>query len=113
MGLESDRQEGLSDPPRGLDAVAPRWLKGLCAPDSHPRKRAIETNVYRTATGVVLSFARRVSGWVLTAGEGRGWGFLSPYVVDEITPNGIALSHSGVIEAVCPEGDSHFIPFKG
>lgn len=25
MGLESDRQEGLSDPPRGLDAVAPRW----------------------------------------------------------------------------------------
>lgn len=28
MGQESERQEGLSDPPRGLDAVAPRWPDG-------------------------------------------------------------------------------------
>lgn len=106
-GLAMDERAGVAY------AVCPRWLKSVIHHEAHPRKRVIETKVYRTAAGLVLPWVRRVAAWVVTAGEAVGWAFFSPYVVENISPNGIALSHSGVIEAVCPEGDSYFIPCKG
>ena len=106
---------GLSMAERGGVAYAtcPRWLKSLVHPDSYPRRRIVETKVHRTAAGVILPFFRRFTAWVATEGEGRGWAYLSPYVLEDVSHRGITLSHSGVIQAICPEGDSYFIPSRG
>lgn len=94
-------------------ATAPRWLKSLVSVDSHPKRRVVETRTHRTADGKLLAFTKRLTAWVVTAGDALGWAFFSPYMLDDIGPRGITLSHSGVIEAVCPEGDSHFLTHKG
>lgn len=95
-------------------AVAPRWLKHVIHPDSHPRRKTVVLEGYRTLKGEVLNFKNRVSAWVLTAGEAVGWAFCSPYRFDDFIPDqGIALSHLGVIQAMCPDGGEFFIPHKG
>lgn len=93
-------------------AVAPRWLKNLVRYDAFPRRKQITTKVHRTAAGVVIDFKKQITAWVVTAGEALGWAYLSPYRFEGMSPNGLMLSHSGVIEAICPEGDSYFIPHR-
>lgn len=95
-------------------AVAPRWLKNVVHHESHPRRRTVTLQGFRTLKGQVVAFAHRVAAWVCSAGESKGWAFCSPYRFDDfVQGGGIALSHLGVIQAICPEGGEYFIPHKG
>lgn len=93
-------------------AMAPGWLKRISSEAAFVRRQKVVTGVHRTAAGVVLPFVREVTAWVATQGDARGWAYFSPYRFEDIGKNGLMLSHSGVIECLCPEGDSYFIPHK-
>lgn len=109
---------GLSMAERGpvAFAMAPRWLKGLVRPDSHPAKRSIEIKE-RAPYGETR--IAKVSAWVLlAAGLTQGYAFFSPYqyegpVFEGEKVSGIRLSHRGAVEMLTPEGDSFHIPHRG
>lgn len=90
-------------------ATAPKWLKEIVRHDSHPRKKLVETSVWRTLRGELIEFKRRVMAWCVTKGEAVGWAYLSPYRFSDLVNGSLVLDHLGVIECICPQGDSHFI----
>jgi hypothetical protein len=105
-GLLLDERAGIAY------ATAPRWLKALVSPQAFPKRQQVTTTVYRTLKGEFLNFKRTVSAWVATAGDGKGWAYFSPYRLEDVGQNGLVLSHTGVIECVCPQGQSFFLSHR-
>lgn len=90
-------------------ACAPRWLKAIVSPTSHPKKVSVVKQWLRTRRGELLNFKHSIGGWVCTAGDLNGWAFFGPYSMEKVDSQGLTLSHSGVIEILSPMGDSAFL----
>ncbi len=90
-------------------AQAPRWLKGVIHHESFPRKKTIEVEKVLPSGNIDKS---KFSAWVLGAGLAAGWAFVSPFLYDGFTGNGIALRHTGHIEVLVPGGDNFHILHK-